>query len=69
MGGCLIDTSVLSELRKEMRCDAGVRQWFENAAEDKLFISVLGLGEIRRGIERIGPRDLAQAIALEKWML
>lgn len=45
MSGCLIDTNVLSELRKGKRCDAGVRQWFEDGAEDELFISVLVLGE------------------------
>ncbi len=69
MSGCLIDTNVLSELRKEKGCDAGVRRWFEDAAEDELFISVLVLGEIRQGIERIRPRDPAQARVLEKWLL
>jgi hypothetical protein len=68
MSGCLIDTNVLSELRKEKRCDTGVRQWFEDAPEDELFISVLVLGEIRQGIERIRPRHPAQAKALEKWL-
>lgn len=56
MSGCLIDTNALSELRKEKRCDAGVRQWFDAAAEDELFISVPALGEIRQAIERIRPR-------------
>ncbi len=69
MNGCLLDTNVLSELRKEQRCDAGVRQWFEEIAEEELFISVLVLGEIRQGIERIRLRDPAQARALEKWLL
>lgn len=69
MSGWLIDTNVLSELRKEKRCDAGVRQWFEDVAEDELFISVLVLGEIRQGIERIRRRDPVQARALEKWLL
>jgi toxin FitB len=69
MKGCLIDTNVLSELRKGNRCDAGVRQWFEGTDEAELFISVLVLGEIRRGIERIRLRDAAQAKALEKWLL
>jgi toxin FitB len=69
MSGCLIDTNVLSELRKEKRCDAGVRKWLDAAAEDELFISVLMLGEIRRGIELIRLRDPAQARALEKWLL
>jgi toxin FitB len=69
MSGCLVDTNVLSELRKEQRCDAGVRRWFEETAEEDLFISVLVLGEIRQGIERIRPRDPVQARALEKWLL
>ena len=69
MSGCLLDTNVLSELRKEKRCDAGVRQWFEETTGDELFISVLVLGEIRQGIERIRLRDPVQARALEKWRL
>jgi toxin FitB len=69
MKGCLLDTNVLSELRKEKRWDAGVRRWFEETAEEQLFISVLVLGEIRQGIERIRMRDPAQAQALEKWLL
>jgi predicted nucleic acid-binding protein len=68
MSGFLLDTNILSELRKENRCDAGVRQWFEKSAADDLFVSVLVLGEIRQGIERIRPRDPAQAKALEKWL-
>jgi len=69
MTGCLLDTNVLSELRKEKRCDEGVRQWFEGTAAEELFISVLVLGEIRQGIERIRRRDPAQARTLEKWLL
>jgi predicted nucleic acid-binding protein len=69
MNGCLLDTNVLSELRKGKRCDAGVRQWFEESAAEELFISVVVLGEIRQGIERIRRRDPAQARALEKWLL
>ena len=69
MSGCLIDTNVLSELRKEQRCDAGVRRWLEETAEEELFLSVLVLGEIRQGIERIRLRDPAQARALEKWLV
>lgn len=68
MSGYLLDTNILSELRKENRCDAGVRQWFEEAAAEDLFISVLVLGEIRQGIERIRQRDEAQARSLEKWL-
>ena len=69
MTGCLLDTNVLSELRKEKRCDEGVRQWLEGTAAEELFVSVLVLGEIRQGIERIRRRDPAQARTLEKWLL
>lgn len=68
MSGYLLDTNILSELRKESRCNAAVSQWFEEAASEDLFISVLVLGEIRQGIERIRQRDQAQARALEKWL-
>lgn len=43
----LIDTNVLSELRKGSRADNRVRAWFDTAAEAELFTSVLVLGEIR----------------------
>ncbi len=68
MSGFLLDTNVLSELRKHTRCDAGVRTWFEETTAEDLFVSVLVLGEIRQGIERIRLRDPPQARALEKWL-
>ena len=64
----LVDTNVLSELRKGDRANAGIRTWFADAREDELFTSVLVLGEIRRGIESIRRRDLPSAIALEQWL-
>lgn len=64
----LIDTNVLSELRKGDRSNDGVRTWFAEASEDDLFTSVLVLGEIRRGIESIRRRDLPSALALELWL-
>ena len=69
MSGWLLDTNVLSELRKEQRCNVGVRQWYEETDHEELFVSVLVLGEIRQGIERIRSRDPAQARALDKWLL
>jgi len=50
------------------RCDAGVRKWFGEAASEELFVSVLVLGEIRQGIERIRLRYPTQARTLEKWL-
>ncbi len=68
MSSFLLDTNVLSELRKGNRCDTGVRDWFAGTSAEDLFLSVLVLGEIRQGIERIRSRDRSQAIALEKWL-
>ena len=64
----LVDTNVLSELRKGVRADPGIRAWFADAQEAELFTSVLVLGEIRRGIESIRRRDAPSALALEQWL-
>ena len=68
MRGFLLDTNILSELRKRDNCHQGVRRWFAAVGEDDLFLSVLVLGEIRQGIERIRSRDLPSARTLEKWL-
>jgi hypothetical protein len=39
--GYLVDTNVLSELRKKDRCDANVAAWLASVAPDELFVSVL----------------------------
>jgi len=64
----LLDTNVLSEIRKGNRGDARVAAWFAAVAEDDLYLSVLVLGEIRQGVERLRPRDPAQAAALDRWL-
>lgn len=64
----LVDTNVLSELRKGERTPAGIRAWFDGAAEDELFTSVLVVGELRRGVESIRRRDVPSAMALEQWL-
>jgi toxin FitB len=64
----LIDTNIISEVRKASRCDANVARWYEAVDENALYLSVLVLGEIRKGIEKTRPRDVAQARALEKWL-
>ena len=45
----LLDTVVLSELRKPER-NAGVTTWFNGKKDNELFLSALTIGEIRRGI-------------------
>jgi hypothetical protein len=64
----LVDTSILSELRKGDRTNEGIRTWFAEARDEDLFTSVLVLGEIRGGIESIRRRDVPSALALEHWL-
>ncbi|RPH56154.1 type II toxin-antitoxin system VapC family toxin [bacterium] len=64
----LIDTNVVSELRKGKRCNPGVASWFAEISPDEIFLSVLTVGEIRKGIENIRRRDERTAEALEAWL-
>jgi predicted nucleic acid-binding protein len=64
----LLDTCVLSELRKP-KANRGVTAWIAGLQPDEAFLSVLTLGEIRRGIELRRARDQAAARALERWLL
>jgi predicted nucleic acid-binding protein len=63
----LVDTNVISELRKGRRCNPGVASWFAEVASEEIYLSALTLGEIRKGIENIRRRDEPAAEALEDW--
>jgi predicted nucleic acid-binding protein len=66
----LIDTNVISEARKGQCSNPGVRRFFQVVMADDvpLFLSVISLGELRRGIDLIRHRgDLSQAQQLEDW--
>ena len=65
----LIDTNIVSEICKGKRGSPSVRRWWSDVDDDDLFLSVLNLGEIRRGIESVRPRDAKQAHALEQWLV
>ena len=64
----LIDTDVLSELRKGPRGNENVRVWISSVADEEMYLSVLVVGEIRRGIDVIRRRDARKAAALEHWL-
>ena len=64
----LLDTNVLSELRKGRRCDRSVRQW-ARPAEPELHTSVVVIGELKRGVERVRPKDPRFAAELERWLM
>lgn len=64
----LLDTNVISELRKGARANANVRSWFDAVPEDALYVSVLVVGELRQGVERARRRDPEAALHLERWL-
>ena len=65
----LLDTNVVSEVRKGRRSDPNVSNWYAGVIESQLFISSLTIGEIRKGIELARRRrDVDQAEALETWL-
>jgi predicted nucleic acid-binding protein len=64
----LIDTNVISEVRKGARANPHVSAWYASIADDDLFLSTLVLGEIRKGIELARPKDKNKATALERWL-
>lgn len=68
MNGLLLDTNVLSELRKRERADPRVRAWSKTVDETGVWLSVLVLGEIRCGIEALRPRDAEAARHLDLWL-
>lgn len=64
----LLDTNIISELRKADRANARVIAWFESISDEDVYLSVLVLGEIRQGVERVRPQDPSKAVALEGWL-
>ena len=63
----LIDTDVLSTLRKRKR-HPEIAQWVEKQRSADLYLSVVSVGEIERGIERQQRRDPVHAHALAAWL-
>ena len=64
----LVDTNVVSELRKGPRAHASVSTWFAGIDSGDLFLSVLVVGELRQGAERIRRRDPTAAAHLDRWL-
>ena len=64
----LIDTNIISEVRKGARCDTNVSAWYASIADEELFLSTLVLGEIRKGVELARRRDAGKAEALQRWL-
>ena len=63
----LVDTDVLSALGKRRR-DPNVETWLARRRDDELFVSVVSIGEIERGIALQRERDPEFAARLETWL-
>lgn len=63
----LLDTNVISELRKP-KPHGAVVQWMKETANASLHISAVTLGEIQSGIELTREQDAPKAQALEQWL-
>lgn len=67
----LIDTNVISEIRKGDRANIGVCQFFDSAIQNntRLYVSSITIGELRRGVDLIFHRgDTIQGKLLESWL-
>jgi toxin FitB len=65
VSGYLLDTNVISELTK-LQPEPKVVSWFQATSEELLYLSVLTIGEIRKGIDSL-PRSNKRAL-LESWL-
>ena len=65
MSGFLLDTNVISELIRP-RPDHKVIAWFEKTDENLLYLSVLTLGEIRKGVATLA--DAKRRVSIEAWL-
>ena len=64
----LLDTNVVSELRKAARCDVRVAAWQVARKTEVCFLSAVTLLEIRLGIELARKKDWNKAKSLEVWL-
>jgi toxin FitB len=64
----LVDTNVLSELRKRQRQDANVAAFFDAVGWDSIYTSWIVVAELRRGAALIRRHDILQANRLDAWI-
>lgn len=64
----LLDTNVLSELKKGLRAHTSVKKWWSDTDPLDVYVSVMVLGEIRQGVERLRIRNPEKAQEIERWL-
>ena len=66
MNRYLIDTNVVSEMRKK-KPHGGALAWLQNLDVDQVFFSAVTFGEIQRGVELTREQDPVKANEIEAW--
>lgn len=66
----ILDTNVISELRKagDGKADSQVMRWLSSVNSRQLYLSVITLLELERGILRVERRDTIQGQMLRRWL-
>jgi predicted nucleic acid-binding protein len=64
----LVDTNVVSELRRPERADTNVVAWASTVPAASFFLSVISILEIELGALQIARRDAAQGAVLREWI-
>jgi toxin FitB len=67
MTRCLLDTNVVSELRKP-KPHGGVVAWIGGLRDAQIFLSAVTIGQLQRGVERTRKQDAANARQIESWV-
>ena len=64
----LLDTNVVSELRRQDRADANVVRWAARSLSGEFYLSVITLLELEMGVRQVQRRDPSQAAILRLWI-
>lgn len=64
----LIDTNVVSELRRPERADANVVAWMAAADTASLYLSAISVLELELGVLQVARRDTVQGDILKRWI-
>lgn len=64
----LVDTNAISDLRVKSKINAKVVEWFSNISEGDLYLSVITLMELEKGVLGKERKDKAQGTILRDWL-
>ena len=64
----LLDTNVVSELRKGTKADSNVLCWAKSVSTSSLFLSVITILEIEAGVLQKERKDPSQGVILRRWL-